>query len=155
MASLYPVFLLLHIASVVVWVGGMFFAYMCLRPVAAQLLEPPQRLRLWRDVFARFFPWVWGAIVLIPVSGMSILIPVGVDNAPSRWFWMLRAGTVMIAIYLYVFFGPYRALRKAVAESDWKAGGAALGRIRRWVGVNTILGFVTIAIVTLGRYLPS
>ena len=31
--------LLLHVLSIVVWVGGMFFAYMALRPVAASVLE--------------------------------------------------------------------------------------------------------------------
>ena len=39
-----------HTLSAVVWVGGMFFAWMCLRPVAAQQLEPPARLRLWAAV---------------------------------------------------------------------------------------------------------
>lgn len=36
----------LHVLSVVIWVGGMFFAYMVLRPVAAAQLEPPVRLTL-------------------------------------------------------------------------------------------------------------
>ena len=31
----------LHLLAAVIWVGGMFFAYMALRPVAASLLEPP------------------------------------------------------------------------------------------------------------------
>ncbi|HEY6898714.1 MAG TPA: hypothetical protein VI279_15765, partial [Rhodocyclaceae bacterium] len=63
--NLHPLFLFLHVASVVVWVGGMFFAYMCLRPAAVELLEPPQRLRLWLGVFDRFFRWVWLAVALI------------------------------------------------------------------------------------------
>ena len=54
--------LLLHALAAVVWVGGMFFAHMALRPVAASLLEPPQRLALWVGVFSRFFPWVFVAI---------------------------------------------------------------------------------------------
>ena len=45
---------LLHVLSVVVWVGGMFFAYMFLRPVAAAELEPPQRLDLEIRNFERF-----------------------------------------------------------------------------------------------------
>ena len=44
--------LTLHILGAVVWVGGMFAAYVCLRP-AAGALEPPQRLKLWRGFFAR------------------------------------------------------------------------------------------------------
>ena len=37
--------LTLHLLSAVVWVGGMFAAYLCLRPAAGPL-EPPQRDRL-------------------------------------------------------------------------------------------------------------
>lgn len=33
--------LALHVLAVTVWVGGMFFAYMILRPVAASQLQPP------------------------------------------------------------------------------------------------------------------
>ena len=59
---------------------------------------------------------------------------------------MFLMGLVMIAIYAYVFFAPYAGLSKAVAAEDWKAGGAALGRIRQLVGTNLTLGFLTIAI---------
>ena len=48
------VLLMLHLSSAIVWVGGMFFAYVCLRPAAIELLEPPARLRLWRGVFSRW-----------------------------------------------------------------------------------------------------
>ncbi len=53
----------LHILASVIWVGGMFFAYMALRPAAAQVLEPPQRLSLWIESFKRFFVWVWLSII--------------------------------------------------------------------------------------------
>ena len=46
---------LVHLLSIVVWVGGMFFAYVILRPSAADILQPPERLRLWDKVFSRFF----------------------------------------------------------------------------------------------------
>src|SRR4029077_19786338 len=42
--------LALHILGAVVWVGGMFAIYVCLRP-ALGTLEPPQRLRLMRVTF--------------------------------------------------------------------------------------------------------
>jgi uncharacterized membrane protein len=45
----------LHILGFTVSVGGMFFAYMALRPVAASQLEPAQRLLLWAGVFAKFW----------------------------------------------------------------------------------------------------
>ena len=49
--------LTIHVLSAVVWVGGMFFALLVLRPAVGPL-EPAVRLALWRRVFARFFrPW--------------------------------------------------------------------------------------------------
>ena len=147
----YPFLLLIHLASVVVWVGGMFFAYQCLRPAAAQLLEPPLRLRLWRQVLERFFVWVWVAVAAIPASGLAILLPVGFPAAPLRWHLMLGLGLMMIAIYLHLFFSPYAALKRAVEAGDWQAGGAALARIRRLVAINLGLGFTIIAVVILGK----
>ncbi|HEX6828568.1 MAG TPA: CopD family protein [Burkholderiales bacterium] len=148
-----PVFL--HVLSVTVWVGGMFFAYMCLRPVAARVLEPPQRLRLWDGTFALFFPWVWAAVALILASGLYMIwLMGGFAAAPHHVHAMFGLGLTMMLIYFHVYFLPYRRLRRAVAAGDWKAGGAALGQIRKLVGINLALGLLTIAIAILGRLLP-
>jgi uncharacterized membrane protein len=141
--------LFVHVVAVVVWVGGMFFAYMCLRPVAIDL-DPPQRLRLWRGVFARFFSWVWPAVLVIAASGLAMFWQHGFRGAPRGWHLMLASGVVMIAIYVYVATVPYAALKRAVAAEDWRAGGAALNRIRQMVATNLALGFLTIAFATLG-----
>ncbi len=148
-----PVLRFLHIAAVVLWVGGMFFAYVCLRPAAVALLEPAPRLRLWRSVLARFFVWVWGAVALILASGLGMLGRVGFAAAPLNWHLMLASGCVMIAIFIYVVLVPNAALGRAVDAGDWKAGGAALGRIRQAVGANLLLGIFTIGVATLGRFL--
>ncbi|HYA66153.1 MAG TPA: CopD family protein [Burkholderiaceae bacterium] len=151
--NFYPLLLLLHVIAVVVWVGGMFFAHQCLRPVAVRLLAPPERLQLWRGVFARFFPWVWVAVVLIPASGLTIITTIGWSAAPLRWHLMMLSGLVMIVIFLVVFFLPYRTLRRAVTAQDWPTGASALAWIRRLVGWNVLLGLATIAVATAGRLL--
>lgn len=145
--------LLLHVLGVVVWVGGMFFAYMALRPVAASVLEPPARLTLWSGVFDRFFPWVWVSVVLILLTGLHMLMQMGGLAAPHHALSMLVLGVVMMLIFGHVYFSPYRSLKRAVSAQDWKAGGAALGRIRQLVGTNLALGLLTIAVVFLGRML--
>jgi|ERR1700690_914767 uncharacterized membrane protein len=145
--------LFLHVLAVVVWVGGMFFAYMALRPVAASVLEPPQRLALWAGVFDRFFPWVWASVVLILASGLYMLMLFGGLAAPHYALAMLALGVVMILIFGHVYFSPYKKLKRAVAGQDWKAGGAALGQIRRLIGINLSIGLVTIAVALLGRAL--
>lgn len=145
--------LFLHVLSVVVWVGGMFFAYMALRPVAAGVLEPPQRLTLWAGVFDKFFPWVWVSVALILATGLHMLMVFGGASAPLYALAMLVLGVAMMLIFAHVFFSPYRKLKRAVAAQDWKAGGAALGQIRKLIGVNLSLGLLTIAVVFLGRAL--
>ena len=144
----------LHVLSVVVWVGGMFFAYMSLRPAAVEVLEPPLRLKLWVATFKRFFPWVWLAIALILGSGYWMIFKFGgFGNLPLYVHVMNGLGLLMMAIYLHVFFVPFQRLRKAVSAEIWPDGGKHLGQIRMLVGTNTILGLLTIAIATGGRYL--
>ncbi len=151
--KLMPLLMFLHLLAVVVWVGGMFFAYLCLRPVAAALFEPPQRLALWAGVFGRFFPWVWLAVALILASGLSMISVIGWHGAPMHWHLMLTIGIVMMMIFAHLYFSPYRRLGRALAAADWPGAGAALNQIRKMVGINLALGTVNIAIASLGAYL--
>ena len=48
----------LHLLGVVVWVGGMFFAHMALRPALPRRSQPPQRLPLLAATLSRFIAWV-------------------------------------------------------------------------------------------------
>ncbi len=152
-----PLAITLHILSAVVWVGGMFFAYMALRPVAAALLEPPLRLPLWSQTFARFFPWVWGAVILLPVSGYWMIFEVfqGMKNVGLHIHIMQVIGLVMIAIYLHVFFAPYQKMKRALALGDFPAAGKQLAVIRRLIGINLILGLTTISVAAGGAYWMS
>lgn len=142
--------LLLHLLGVTVWVGGMFFAYMALRPAAATVLELPQRLRLWHGVFAKFFPWVWVSIVLISGSGLYMLLQLGGKSAPLYTLAMMVLGVVMMLIFAHVFFAPYKKLKRAVDEREWPPGGAALGQIRLLIGINLSIGLVTLGVALLG-----
>jgi uncharacterized membrane protein len=142
----------LHVVGVVIWVGGMFFAYMTLRPAAAALLEPPQRLPLWQATLSRFFTWVWVAVALIIVSSIWMLVLLdGLKAVGTYVHIMMGLGLAMMLIFAHVFFAAYRRLTRAVQAKDWPAGGAALAQIRKLVGFNLVLGVVTIAVAILGR----
>ncbi|MGH8739119.1 MAG: CopD family protein [Burkholderiales bacterium] len=140
--------LLLHLLSVVVWVGGMFLAYLAVRPAAVEALEAPQRLRLWTGILARFFRWVWLAVILILGTGFSMMGRL--SPVPGYVLAMAGIGVLMSAIFLDVYFAPFGRLKRALQHEDWKAGGAALGQIRVLVGVNLALGLLNIAIALLG-----
>lgn len=143
--------LFLHVISDVVWIGGMFLAYVCVRPAAIEALEPPQRLKLWTGIFRRFFPWVWAAVIVILGSGFAMMGQMGA--VPHYVIAMTAIGVVMSMIFLHVWFAPFARLKRAVAAEDWKAGGAALNQIRILVGTNLALGLINIAVAILGRAL--
>jgi len=145
----------LHLLSAVIWVGGMFFAYMALRPAAASILEPPMRLTLWSQTFGKFFPWVWLSIVLLLGTGYWMLFSVfgGMNGAPLYIHVMNGIGIVMILIYMHVFFAPYRRLKQAVTAQDWATGGKKLAQIRVLIAVNLSLGLIVVTVVAVGRYI--
>jgi len=143
----------LHILAAVVWVGGMFFALLILRP-AAGALDAQVRLPLWGRVFGRFFPWVWAAVILLPVSGYWMIMRGwgGMAHLPLYLHFMQGIGWLMILLYLHLWFAPYRRLKKAIASGDYSDGARQLNQIRILVAVNLILGLLNVAIGASGRY---
>lgn len=140
-----------HLLGVMIWVGGMFFAYVVLRPAASRLLAPPQRLPLWSGALSGFFRWVWVAVALVLGSGFYMVISISnAGRIPLYVHAMLYVGIVMTLIFAYVFFSPFPALRRAVAGEDWPLAGSRLDRIRRAVAVNLGLGLFNIVIATAG-----
>jgi uncharacterized membrane protein len=131
----------------------MFAAYLCLRP-AAGALEPPQRLALWRGFFQRFFPWVWVAVVLLLVSGYWMLVSTfgGFAKAPLYINLMQTIGLVMVALYVWLFHGPWLKFKRAVDAQQWPDAGAQLNRIRQIIAVNLPLGLIVVAIGGTGRF---
>ncbi len=144
----------LHVLSAVIWIGGMFFAYVVLRPSSGSLLEPPVRLRLWSNVFQRFFPWVWVAVLTLLVSGYVMVFTYlgGFATVGLDIHLMQLIGIIMIALFMHVYFAPYRRLRAAVGNEDWASGAKSLDQIRRIVAVNTGLGLLIVVVGAGGRY---
>jgi len=145
----------IHLLAAVIWVGGMFFAYMALRPAAAQVLEPPLRLQLWVSVFRLFFLWVWLSIIVLLTSGYWMVFSIfgGFAGVGTHVHIMHGAGLLMVMLYMHVFFAPYRKLRLAVIAEDYPLGAQQLAKIRKIIALNLTLGLAIIAIASSGRYL--
>lgn len=150
-----PFSIALHLLAAVTWVGGMIFAHNSLRPAAVMVLEPPLRLELWVQVFRRFFVLVWISIAIILASGYWMLFNYfgGFAGAGIHIHIMHGAGWLMVAIYMHVFFSPYRRLKQAVIVQDYPLAAAQLNRIRQLVGVNILIGLLVIIVASAGRYL--
>ena len=151
---LYAVLKVLHVLSVVVWVGGMFFTLFFLRPAAA-LMDLPERVRLMHEVLRKFFKAVLVLSLVALLSGVAMMVLARVqpvlpgEPAAMPWSWSVMAviGVVMVAIFGHIRFVLFRRLHEALALQAWSAGGAALASIRAWVRANLALGLAIFIIV--------
>lgn len=150
-ATLHALLLALHLLAAAAWVGGMFFAHFALRPAAAEVLLPPQRLPLLSAALGRFFRLTAISVAVILVSGFAMLLPVGFARAPVGWHVMATLGVVMAVIYAHIAHALYPRLRAAVAAGTWPEAAAVLGLIRSRVALNLGLGTLTFVAAALAR----
>ncbi|VVD94551.1 CopD family protein [Pandoraea terrigena] len=145
--NVYALSLFLHLVSVAVWIGGMFFALACLRPASSEL-SPQQRLPLWEAALSRFFTWVGVAIVMILLSGGHMMLAMG--GLHARWpvHAMAGIGVVMMLVFGHIRFALFPRLQRAVQAQSWPDGAAAVNGIRRLVILNLALGVVVIGLAS-------
>jgi uncharacterized membrane protein len=139
--------LAVHVLCAVIWVGGMFFAYVVLRP-SLSVLEPMQRIALHTQVFRRFFLIVWHAMALILLSGFAVLFGFYGGMSGVRWnvHVMMLLGLIMSAVFLWIVFRPYARFRRT---TDRATIVVCIDRIRKLIGVNLVLGIVTVVVALL------
>ena len=144
--------LAIHTLAALIWVGGMFFAHVILRPAALDL-APPERLGLWRRVLPRFFNWVWLSIAALLVTGYGVLFlgyRGGMTGGALHIDLMQATGLIMMINFTYLYFGPFRAFKRAVDAAEYPVAAAALGRVRTIVIINLVLGLFTTAVGATG-----
>ncbi len=146
----------IHILGAVIWVGGMFFAHMILRPSAIEKLDPPQRLPLWLAVFGRFFFWVWISVIAILITGYWMIFDVfgGLAGLKATYIHIMHGiGLIMAAIYAYIYFVLFQKFKTAVNAGNFPQGGAIINKIRNMVTTNLVLGLITIIVASGGKYI--
>lgn len=146
----------LHVLAAIVWVGGMFFAFLAVRPALAEL-DTKHRARVWAAIFRRFFPWVWACVVALLGSGFYMVFDSfdGLGHAPAFVHVMMGLGIVMMAVFAYVFFVPYAQLKTAVQTGSEPLAVHAMVRIRLFIAVNLSLGIFVVLVGMLGSYFAS
>jgi len=132
--------LALHLLAAVIWVGGMVFALFVLWPSLA-VLSSADRLALYKQVFRRFFLWVWYAATTVILTGYAMVF--GVYGGYRYLGWNVQLmnllGLIMAGIFLWMFLFPWYQLR----SSDHAP---AVESIRRLLFANLLLGIMTIAV---------
>ena len=143
----------LHVLAAVVWVGGMFFAYLALRPALTEH-SVLARAHLWVALFRRFFTWVWASIAVLLVTGFFMIFNAfgGFRQAPLFVNIMLALGIAMMLLFVQVFFVPYPRLRHGVAVNDESEARHAMNQIRAIILINLVLGLIVIFVAASGAF---
>ena len=141
------VLLVLHLLGAVIWVGGMFFALLVLRPSLAAI-PPETRLALHGEVFRRFFRVIWHVMPIMLLTGylMLFLVYGGFANVGWNVHVMNTTGLVMSGIFVFIALVPFRRLRRADAAGDRATAVTEVGRIRSLIVFNLVLGLITVAV---------
>lgn len=143
----------LHTLAAVIWVGGMFFAYLVLRPASARM-SLAERLPLWSRALGRFFLWVWLAVIALVVTGYALVFGYlgGMGAVGVHIHLMQGLGWLMFLAFGHLFFVPWQRLRAALAAGSLDQAARHLNQIRWIVAANLALGLVVVAVATGGRY---
>jgi uncharacterized membrane protein len=65
---------------------------------------------------------------------------------------MMTIGILMVLIFLHLYFAPWKRFRMALDAGNNAAAAAQLNQIRILVTINLVLGLITAAIGSSGRY---
>lgn len=143
----------LHLLAAVLWVGGMAFSILALRPSLATL-PGPQRLAVLGGTYRRFFLVVWHAMPVMLASGYALLFGWYGGFAGTGWHvhTMHLTGLIMSALFLALFFGPWKAMRAALGAGQDAEAAAAADKVRRLVTINLAIGLFTVAVAGWGRF---
>lgn len=148
--SLGALLLAVHVLGAMVWVGGMVFGLLVLRPGMA-FLEPPLRLALHKQVSARFVHLLWYVMPAMLLTGMALQYLFYGGILPSPWpvQLMTATGLAMAAVFIAMVRGPWRDLRRALAANRTMEAGEAVQRLRRLTMVNLGIGLLTTIVAML------
>lgn len=139
-----PLIQALHGIAATAWIGGIFFAFMALRPAANKILEPNKRLQLWQSAYSYFFPWVWIFIGLLLATGyLDLFLRFGGFSNGALYLGLMHAtGLLMISLFVYLYFGLYRRLKAAIISSDTSTAAKVMNKMRPIMAINLSLGLL-------------
>jgi uncharacterized membrane protein len=138
----------LHVLAAMIWVGGMFFALLSLRP-ATIILDPPVRLRLWAGVLSRFFRWVAISAGLLLLTGFWMFSE---GARGPQVHAMLGIGILMMLLSAHAYFAPYKRLKRLLRTGNWPEATRQLDQLRLLLSINLALGLLVTVLASAGRY---
>ena len=155
----------IHLIGTVTWIGGMIFYVLILMP-SMKAIEPSQAGKLVGALTKRYAIFVWGAIILLIVTGILISLNRNVRLFQNTRGILLGIKHIVIACMIIVGaviskgIGPRLAAPpKLPPDSAAPPSGPPpqIIKLRKLAGrlgsLNLLLGIAVLALTTLSRWL--
>ena len=126
--------LFLHLFFAIVWVGGMVYSLLFLRPSLREIAQEEQRGKFLKQVFSKFFLAVWLSIIVLFLTGMSLWHGYRKDFSDNSLFHIkLFLFGLMVIIFTYIYFFLFRRNK--------------LSHIPNLIGFNLLLSILILLII--------
>lgn len=141
------ILLVLHLLAAVVFVGGGFTVTIMSRQALA-LLDAGPRLQVQMQMLQRLFFYGWHALPIMILTGWAMVFRAwgGFGALPWAVNAMQGLGILMLLLFAYTFFDPWKRLRRAIRPAP-----EMLNRVKNMVALNTILGLITVTIAAFSH----
>ncbi len=148
MSAVWGVVLAVHILAMATWVGGLAFILFIV-PSSLGLLDGTPRISVQLQSLRRFFRLVWHIMPISLLTGWAMLVGKEGGFAHAPWYvnGMQGLAILMVIVFMWIFFGPYRRLRRAIRPQP-----QMLDTVRSLITTNLVLGAATVTIACLGHF---
>ncbi len=130
--------LFLHLFFAVVWIGGMIYSLLFLRPSLKEIAQQETKDKFLRAVLSKFFLTVWISILVLFISGMGLWHGYRRDFTENTLFHTkLFLFGLMVFLFFYIYFFLFRKNKPT--------------HIPNLIGVNLFMGILILLIITYIR----
>jgi uncharacterized membrane protein len=146
--AIWGVVLAIHLLAMATWIGGLIYSLSILQR-SLGLLDTTPRMNVHLQTLNRFFRIVWMVMPTSLVTGWAMMVGKLGGPAAAPWYvnGMQGLALLMAAVFLWIFFGPYRRLRRAIRPQQ-----ATLDAVRSLMVTNLALGVATVTVASLGHF---
>ncbi len=134
---MYKELLFFHIFFAILWIGGMIYSLIFMRP-ALERVDENCRVTIIQNTWSRFFYAVWLSIIVLFLTGMAIWHQFRLDFSKNPLFHLkLLMFVIMVIIFAYIHLYLFR--RKIFSS------------IPTLMMINLILGVLIVMVITFIR----
>lgn len=142
-----------HVLSVVLWIGGMGMVTLILLPVLQQMTSPKDAMAFFTSFRRRFAAQARLTTLLVGLSGFYMTFILDVWHRFTQWqYWWMHAMVLIWLLFTFMLFVAEPTSRKQVNSPPQNITAQTFAAIQRKHLILLVLSLVTIAGAVAGSH---